>query len=207
MNDEYLSYIQSIPTLSSALTALGRSWHTELNAPIYKAIDALSQSLFAYSSDLLERDLLTGSTTLPTLHAAGSLSDAQACWSKILNYPGGYHKSGHGSSSSYHRHRRSSLTARRALALHEKYAKETHNTETVHTMPINMSSPRSVPSGPVLHPHRGGSRPHTHNPRHRRQLLQESPLNPGAAPASDPLPRVLYRRHGTIPGRSIVPWA
>ncbi|KAF2807592.1 uncharacterized protein BDZ99DRAFT_464528 [Mytilinidion resinicola] len=184
-----------------ALIALGRSWHTELNAPIYKAIDALSESLFAYSSDLLERDLLTGNTTLPTLHASGSLSNAQACWSKILNYPGGDHKSGHGSSSSYHRRRRRvSLSARRALALYFKPANENGNPEAVHTLP---TSPRG-PSDPVVNPHR----PHRRGPhRRRRQLVTEDGVNTGAAPASDPRPRLQYRRHGTIPGRSIVPWA
>jgi hypothetical protein len=40
-----LQYVQSIPNLSAALVALGRSWHRELNRPVYEAIDGLQQGV------------------------------------------------------------------------------------------------------------------------------------------------------------------
>ncbi|OCL14672.1 hypothetical protein AOQ84DRAFT_384548 [Glonium stellatum] len=88
MDGIYTNYLDAIPTLSSALTALGKSWHQELNIPIYLAIEALTESVHGFGSSMLQANLITSNSTIRTIQVANTLSDAQAAWSKILNYPG-----------------------------------------------------------------------------------------------------------------------
>ncbi|KAF2687712.1 hypothetical protein K458DRAFT_267806, partial [Lentithecium fluviatile CBS 122367] len=84
----YTDYISSIPTLSSALTTLGRAWHKEMNKPVWEAIDALQQTISTFSSEMLSADLIHSQSVLRTIRASSSLEDAQQAWARLLNLPG-----------------------------------------------------------------------------------------------------------------------
>jgi hypothetical protein len=88
ITDLYLDYIATIPNLSSALTALGRTWHWEMNSPVYAAIDALQECLSEFSTSLLEAEVLETPAVLKTIRASSSLESAQQAWGRILNLPG-----------------------------------------------------------------------------------------------------------------------
>ncbi|KAF2477925.1 uncharacterized protein BDR25DRAFT_338633 [Lindgomyces ingoldianus] len=88
LDDPYLEYINAIPNLATALSALGRSWHRELNRPVYEAIDALQQSISAFSTSLLSSSLVHTNSTIRTIRASSTLEDAQIAWSRTLNLPG-----------------------------------------------------------------------------------------------------------------------
>ncbi|KAF1848522.1 uncharacterized protein K460DRAFT_375375 [Cucurbitaria berberidis CBS 394.84] len=88
LSASYIDYISSIPNLSSGLTTLGRSYHKEMNAPIYQAIDALQQSISAFQSTILQSELISSQAIIRTIRASGSLEDAQQAWSRFLNLPG-----------------------------------------------------------------------------------------------------------------------
>jgi hypothetical protein len=83
-----MDYINSIPTLSSALTTLGRAWHKEMNKPVWEAIDALQQTISTFSSDMLSADLIHSQSVIRTIRASSSLADAQQAWARLLNLPG-----------------------------------------------------------------------------------------------------------------------
>jgi len=88
LDEPYLAYINSIPNLSSALTTLGRSWHKELNKPVWEAIDALQQIISTFSSDMLAAELIHSQAILRSIRVSSSLEDAQQAWSRVLNLPG-----------------------------------------------------------------------------------------------------------------------
>jgi hypothetical protein len=89
IDNPYLDYVSSIPTLSGALTALGRAWHKEMNKPVWEAIDALQKTISTFSSDMLSADLIHSQSVLRTIRASSSLEDAQQAWARLLNLPGG----------------------------------------------------------------------------------------------------------------------
>ncbi|KAF2259460.1 hypothetical protein CC78DRAFT_621024 [Lojkania enalia] len=84
----YIDYVSAIPNLAAALTALGQSWHGELNKPVFDAIGGLQDSITAFQTSLLKAHLLTTSATLRTIRASTALEDAQIAWSRVLNLPG-----------------------------------------------------------------------------------------------------------------------
>ncbi|KAF2195489.1 hypothetical protein K469DRAFT_744063 [Zopfia rhizophila CBS 207.26] len=88
LDGPYIEYVSAIPNLSTALTALGRSWHRELNHPVWTAVDALQQSIGEFSSALLQANLTHSNSTIRTIRASSTLEDAQMAWSRILNLPG-----------------------------------------------------------------------------------------------------------------------
>jgi hypothetical protein len=83
-----LDYISTLPNFASALTALGRAWHWEMNSPVYAAIGALQESLSEFSTSLLEAEVLETPAVLKTIRASSSLESAQQAWGRILNLPG-----------------------------------------------------------------------------------------------------------------------
>ncbi|KAF2747159.1 hypothetical protein M011DRAFT_65000 [Sporormia fimetaria CBS 119925] len=91
LDGPYLDYISTIPNLSVALVAQGRSWHAELNRPVSNAIDLLQLSINEFSSSLLQIQppLLTSRSTIRTIRAGSSLESAQRAWGRILNLPSG----------------------------------------------------------------------------------------------------------------------
>ncbi|KAF2711705.1 hypothetical protein K504DRAFT_475475 [Pleomassaria siparia CBS 279.74] len=88
ITDLYTDYVNTVPNLSTALTAAGRAWHWEMNAPVYAAIAGLQQCLTQFQTSLLEADVIDKVAVLRTIRASSSLEDAQVAWSKILNLPG-----------------------------------------------------------------------------------------------------------------------
>ncbi|KAF2739394.1 hypothetical protein EJ04DRAFT_310504 [Polyplosphaeria fusca] len=88
LDDPYINYVGAVPNLSTALTTLGRAWHSEMNKPVYEAIDSLQQALTALQSSLLTEQLIHTNSTLRTIRASGSLEDAQVAWGRFLNFPG-----------------------------------------------------------------------------------------------------------------------
>ncbi|KAF2106308.1 hypothetical protein BDV96DRAFT_336677 [Lophiotrema nucula] len=93
LDDPYINYVSAIPNLATALTALGRSWHKEMNRPVYEAIDALQQTITAFQTSMLTDNLIHTNSTLRTIRASGALEDAQTAWSRLLNFPGSSGKS------------------------------------------------------------------------------------------------------------------
>ncbi|KAF2198300.1 hypothetical protein GQ43DRAFT_465717 [Delitschia confertaspora ATCC 74209] len=85
LDDAYIDYVNAIPNLSSALIALGRSWHNDLNRPVYLAIKELQSSVNVFSTTLITTSLIHLNSTIRTIHASAALEDAQKAWSKILN--------------------------------------------------------------------------------------------------------------------------
>ncbi|KAI8938248.1 hypothetical protein NX059_005908 [Plenodomus lindquistii] len=88
LSTPYIDYVTSIPSLSSSLVSLGRSYHREMNAPIYQAISALQQSLTALQTAMLASNLIRPNAVVRTLRASSSLEDARQAWSRFLNLPG-----------------------------------------------------------------------------------------------------------------------
>lgn len=88
LDEPYLAYINSVPNLAAALTALGRAWHKELNKPIWDAIDALQSAATSFSTSMLSADFIHGPSILRTTRASSSLEDAKVAWSRLLNIPG-----------------------------------------------------------------------------------------------------------------------
>ena len=88
LDNPYIDYVTVIPTLSTALTTLGRSYHRELNQPVWDAIGAFQQTITAFSNSLLAEELIKGPSIIRTIRASSTLEDAQQAWSKFLNLPG-----------------------------------------------------------------------------------------------------------------------
>jgi hypothetical protein len=84
-----MEYIQAIPNLSSSLTALGRAFHREMNAPVTEAVAGLQQSLTTFQTALLEGDLISAQAVVRTIRASSSLETAATAWSRFLNLPSG----------------------------------------------------------------------------------------------------------------------
>jgi hypothetical protein len=85
----YLDYVSSIPNLASSLTALGRSYHREMNAPVSEAVSGLQQSLTTFQTSLLTSELISAQAVIRTIRGSSSLESAQTAWSRFLNLPGG----------------------------------------------------------------------------------------------------------------------
>lgn len=88
LDEPYVDYISSIPTLANALVHLGRAWHKEFNGPVREAIGALQEAVTQFSTSMLEGDLLNSTSILRTIRASSSLESAQVAWSRVLNLPG-----------------------------------------------------------------------------------------------------------------------
>ncbi|KAF2012030.1 hypothetical protein BU24DRAFT_328422, partial [Aaosphaeria arxii CBS 175.79] len=88
LDNPYLDYITAIPTLSGALIDLGRAWHREMNTPVRQAVQGLQLSINAFSTSLLESDLIHSNATIRTIRASTSLENAKLAWSRLLNFPG-----------------------------------------------------------------------------------------------------------------------
>jgi hypothetical protein len=89
LTSPYMDYVQAIPNLSSSLTALGRAFHREMNAPVTEAVAGLQQSLTTFQTALLEGDLISAQAVIRTIRASSSLETAATAWSRFLNLPGG----------------------------------------------------------------------------------------------------------------------
>ncbi|KAJ5029612.1 hypothetical protein J3E72DRAFT_177547 [Bipolaris maydis] len=85
----YLEYVQSIPNLSNNLTALGRRFHSEMNAPVSDAISSLQLTLTVFQIAMLKANLITSLAVLRTIRASSGLESAQAAWGRPLNLPSG----------------------------------------------------------------------------------------------------------------------
>ncbi|KAF2005855.1 hypothetical protein P154DRAFT_286406 [Amniculicola lignicola CBS 123094] len=104
LDDPYIEYISAIPNLATALVALGRSWHREMNKPIHEGISYLQEAVNQFSTSLLSSNLTHSNSTMRTIRASNSLEDAQVAWTRILNFPGSSRSpSGSGSGSQKHR--------------------------------------------------------------------------------------------------------
>ena len=88
LDGPYVDYITAVPNLATSLTTLGRSWHKEMNRPVWEAIDALQQGMTAFSSSMLAAELIGSQAVLRTIRASSALEDAQQSWSRFLNLPG-----------------------------------------------------------------------------------------------------------------------
>ncbi|OCK79467.1 hypothetical protein K432DRAFT_68166 [Lepidopterella palustris CBS 459.81] len=212
MDTAYITYIDSVPTLSSALTALGRSWHQELNAPVYSAIEAFAQALHGYGSDLLSSSLISTDATIRTIHVAGTLSDAQSAWSKILNYPSGANRGG------YFRKKK------RAADPDTQPAKSDISIERRDRIIRRNSPPRKSTEGRARSSDGGvrqavnvamvmGSEEGKATGLADREKVKDKDGDKSPTPdtpvsgTSAPAPHLCRRRVGTVVGRSIVPWA
>ncbi|ORY13310.1 hypothetical protein BCR34DRAFT_586654 [Clohesyomyces aquaticus] len=111
LDDPYIEYVNAIPNLAAALTALGQAWHRELNAPVSAAISALQSAMSEFSTSLLQAGLVHSNSTLRTIRASSTLENAQQAWSRILNLPGPQ-------PSSQSSQRAPSIKTRRAIAAH-----------------------------------------------------------------------------------------
>ncbi|KAF2878115.1 hypothetical protein BDV95DRAFT_589090 [Massariosphaeria phaeospora] len=84
----YIDYVNAIPNLATALTALGRTWHREMNLPVREAIDALQRTVSTFSTSMLEANLINAPAVIRTIRASSSLESAQQAWGRLLNLPG-----------------------------------------------------------------------------------------------------------------------
>ncbi|KAF2661739.1 hypothetical protein K491DRAFT_773716 [Lophiostoma macrostomum CBS 122681] len=88
LDEPYIEYVSTLPTLSTALITLGRSWHREMNRPVSDAISALEQTIDQFSTSLLTAGLVHSNSTLRTIRSSATLENAQVAWGRILNLPG-----------------------------------------------------------------------------------------------------------------------
>jgi hypothetical protein len=84
----YIDCVSSISNLSASLIARGRTWHSEMNYPVYEAIEALQQGISVFQSSLLQNELIRSQAVIRTIRASSTLEDAKQTWSRFLNLPG-----------------------------------------------------------------------------------------------------------------------
>jgi hypothetical protein len=84
----YIDCVSSISNLSASLIARGRTWHSEMNYPVYEAIEALQQGVSVFQTGLLQNELIGSQAVIRTIRASSTLEDAKQAWSRFLNLPG-----------------------------------------------------------------------------------------------------------------------
>ncbi|KAJ9664814.1 hypothetical protein H2201_005035 [Coniosporium apollinis] len=84
----YLSYIDTIPTFAQAIESQGRTWHDEMNAPVFANLQSLGAAIQAYGSSLRRVQLISQTSMIRTIRAVSAVSNAQRSWGRPFNYPG-----------------------------------------------------------------------------------------------------------------------
>jgi hypothetical protein len=88
LTNDTSQYVSTLPTLSTALVTLGRSWHRDMNRPVNEAISGLQETVNQFSKSLLTAGLIDSNSTLRTIRSSATLENAQVAWGRILNLPG-----------------------------------------------------------------------------------------------------------------------
>ncbi|KAI4728223.1 hypothetical protein E4T49_03887 [Aureobasidium sp. EXF-10728] len=88
LNDAYFNYINSMLYLADTVQRRGRLFHSELNLPVYQALQSLSSAVSTYGHDLASRNLIQRNSTIRTLTTGSAIVRAQSAWANNQNYPG-----------------------------------------------------------------------------------------------------------------------
>ncbi|KAI5257374.1 hypothetical protein E4T42_01084 [Aureobasidium subglaciale] len=87
-NDAYFNYADAMLYLANTVQRRGLLFHSELNLPVYQALQGLSSAVSAYGHDLTAQRLVQRNSTVRTLTTGSAIVRAQTAWSNNVNYPG-----------------------------------------------------------------------------------------------------------------------
>ncbi|KEQ99676.1 hypothetical protein AUEXF2481DRAFT_190441 [Aureobasidium subglaciale EXF-2481] len=87
-NDAYFNYADAMLYLANTVQRRGLLFHSELNLPVYQALQGLSSAVSAYGHDLTAQRLVQRNSTVRTLTIGSAIVRAQTAWSNNVNYPG-----------------------------------------------------------------------------------------------------------------------
>ncbi|KAK6006782.1 hypothetical protein QM012_005790 [Aureobasidium pullulans] len=88
LNDAYFNYVDSMLYLADTVQRRGRLFHSELNLPVYQALQNLSSAVSTYGHDLTSNHLIQRNSTIRTLTTGSAIVNAQTAWANNQNYPG-----------------------------------------------------------------------------------------------------------------------
>ncbi|KAG9942784.1 hypothetical protein KCU85_g9096, partial [Aureobasidium melanogenum] len=88
LNDAYFNFVDSMLYLADTVQRRGRLFHSELNLPVYQALQNLSSAVSTYGHDLTSHSLIQRNSTIRTLTTSSAIVNAQSAWANNQNYPG-----------------------------------------------------------------------------------------------------------------------
>ncbi|KAH0347349.1 hypothetical protein KCU83_g6754, partial [Aureobasidium melanogenum] len=88
LNDAYFNFVDSMLYLADTVQRRGRLFHSELNLPVYQALQNLSSAVSTYGHDLTSHSLIQRNSTIRTLTTGSAIVNAQSAWANNQNYPG-----------------------------------------------------------------------------------------------------------------------
>ncbi|KAI5210140.1 hypothetical protein E4T39_00519 [Aureobasidium subglaciale] len=83
-----VKYADSMLYLANTVQRRGLLFHSELNLPVYQALQDLSSAVSTYGHDLTAQRLVQRNGTVRTLTTGSAIVRAQTAWSNNVNYPG-----------------------------------------------------------------------------------------------------------------------
>ncbi|CAD0018745.1 unnamed protein product [Aureobasidium pullulans] len=81
-------YVDSVLYLADTVQRRGRLFHSELNQPVYQALQSLSSAVSMYGHDLASQNIIQRNSTIRTLTTGSAIVRAQSAWANNQNYPG-----------------------------------------------------------------------------------------------------------------------
>ncbi|KAL2033723.1 hypothetical protein VTO58DRAFT_104437 [Aureobasidium pullulans] len=87
-NEAYFNYVDSVLYLADTVQRRGRLFHSELNQPVYQALQSLSSAVSMYGHDLASQNIIQRNSTIRTLTTGSAIVRAQSAWANNQNYPG-----------------------------------------------------------------------------------------------------------------------
>ncbi|KAG9680389.1 hypothetical protein KCU95_g15510, partial [Aureobasidium melanogenum] len=88
LNDAYFNFVDSMLYLADTVQRRGRLFHSELNLPVYQALQNLSSAVSTYGHDLTSHSLIQRNSTIRTMTTGSAIVNAQSAWANNQNYPG-----------------------------------------------------------------------------------------------------------------------
>ncbi|KAH0123896.1 hypothetical protein KCU67_g17789, partial [Aureobasidium melanogenum] len=88
LNDAYFNFVDSMLYLADTVQRRGRLFHSELNLPVYQALQNLSSAVSTYGHDLTSHSLIQRNSTIRTLTTGSAIVNAQSAWANNQNLPG-----------------------------------------------------------------------------------------------------------------------
>ncbi|KAG9971785.1 hypothetical protein KCU98_g13661, partial [Aureobasidium melanogenum] len=88
LNGTSYLFVDSMLYLADTVQRRGRLFHSELNLPVYQALQNLSSAVSTYGHDLTSHSLIQRNSTIRTLTTGSAIVNAQSAWANNQNYPG-----------------------------------------------------------------------------------------------------------------------
>ncbi|KAK8206887.1 hypothetical protein M8818_004722 [Zalaria obscura] len=87
-NLQAANYADNVDSFAAAVQRRGRLFHSEMNLPVYQALQALATVVQSYGRYLTSNNLIDRGSTIRTFTVGSSIVEAQAAWANNVNYPG-----------------------------------------------------------------------------------------------------------------------